>query len=368
MDVGIDEIAKGYPEALAHAKRMSELEGRLVSAKLRLAQAEAVGEDTKRFQREVEVVNELIKRHPFSPAISNGFIQSQGTSMLIKEYDTISGLQKSIDNIVELVMKDKKGNPTKVHDGVVKLMNFGFGVDDIINSVSNMSKVKGTSFGEELAGIADRLAEKKGKDVIKAEEKRLGRKLTEDEIREIQSEADTVRYVSEFIAAPSSELVRQGSRVMQMADIMARWTLYKHEMVKNLKEKGYNYVDHYKATKDIEAGKLDKKVYESIENAAAVKGLDTFIDYRLNLPKELKTLSDLGVIMFPSFWLRAQKVIYNLIKYHPINAGAGLVLTDVLNLNGASIIDANVLNKMSQGTLIQAGQDVLSPGTIILGL
>ena len=72
--------------------------------------------------------------------------------------------------------------------------------------------------------------------------------------------------------------------------------------------------------------------------------------------------------MFPSFWLRAQKVIYNLIKYHPINAGAGLVLTDVLNLNGASIIDANVLNKMSQGTLIQAGQDVLSPGTIILGL
>ena len=368
MDVGIDEIAKGYPEALAHAKRMSELEGRLVSAKLRLAQAEAVGEDTKRFQREVDVVNELIKRHPFSPAISNGFIQSQGTSMLIKEYDTISGLQKSIDNIVELVMKDKKGNPTKVHDGVVKLMNFGFGVDDIINSVSNMSKVKGTSFGEELAGIADRLAEKKGKDVIKAEEKRLGRKLTEDEIREIQSEADTVRYVSEFIAAPSSELVRQGSRVMQMADIMARWTLYKHEMVKNLKEKGYNYVDHYKATKDIEAGKLDKKVYESIENAAAVKGLDTFIDYRLNLPKELKVLSDLGVIMFPSFWLRAQKVIYNLVKYHPINAGAGLVVTDVLNLNGASIIDANVLNKMSQGTLIQAGQDVLSPGTIILGL
>ena len=368
MDVGIDEIAKGYPEALAHAKRMSELEGRLVTAKLRLAQAEAVGEDTKRFQREVEVVNELIKRHPFSPAISNGFIQSQGTSMLIKEYDTISGLQKSIDNIVELVMKDKKGNPTKVHDGVVKLMNFGFGVDDIINSVSNMSKVKGTSFGEELAGIADRLAEKKGKDVIKAEEKRLGRKLTEDEIREIQSEADTVRYVSEFIAAPSSELVRQGSRVMQMADIMARWTLYKHEMVKNLKEKGYNYVDHYKATKDIEAGKLDKKVYESIENAAAVKGLDTFIDYRLNLPKELKVLSDLGVIMFPSFWLRAQKVIYNLVVYHPINAGAGLIVTDVLNLNGASIIDANVLNKMSQGTLIQAGQDVLSPGTIILGL
>ena len=368
MDVGIDEIAKGFPEALKYAKEMSELEGKLVSARLRLAQAEAVGESTTKVQKEIAAIERMIERHPFNPAIANGFIQSQGTSMLVKEYDTISGLQKSIDDVVSLVVKDKKGNPNKMHDALVGLMNVGFGVDDILYSVSNMSKVKGTTFGEELEGIADRLAEKKGKDVIKAEEKRLGRKLTEEEIKEIQGDADTVRYVSEFIAAPSSELVRQGSRVMQMADIMSRWTLYKHEMVKGLKEVRYVYESDYKAKQDIKAGRLNDAKYKEIENAAAVKALDTFIDYRINLPKELQTLSNLGVLMFPAFWLRAQKVIYNLVKYHPVNAGAGLVITDVLGLNGASIIDANVLNKMSQGTLVQAGQDVLRSGTLILGL
>ena len=55
-------------------------------------------------------------------------------------------------------------------------------------------------------------------------------------------------------------------------------------------------------------------------------------------------------------------------KYHPINAGAGLILTDVLGLSGASIVDANILNKFNQGTLIQAGQDVLQAKTLILGL
>lgn len=368
MDVGVEEIAKGFPEALSLSKSMSDLESKLVSAKLELAKAEALKEDTVKHQKRVDLLVKQIESHPFYPAIKNGFIQSQGTSMLVKDYDTITGLQKSIDDLVSLVVKDKKGNPNAAHYAIVKVMNFGFGVDDIINSVSNMSKIKGTSFGEELQGIADRLSEKKAKDIIKAEEKRLGRELTADELREVNGEADTVRYISEFIAAPSSEIVRQGSRVMQMADVMSRWTMYKHEMSKNLSKKGYTYSTEAKALEDIKRGVLSKSVYESVESEAALKALDTFIDYRINLPKELKTLSNLGILMFPEFWLKAQKVIYNLIKYHPVNAGAGLLLTDILNLNGASIIDANVINKAAQGTLIQAGQDVINPGTIILGL
>lgn len=367
MDVGIEEIAKGFPEALRLANEMSELEGRLVSAKIQLAKDEATAKNTTKSQLEVAKILKEIEKHPFNAAIKNGFIQSQGTSMLVKEFDTISGLQKTIDDIVKLVVTDKKGNPNKMHDSLVWMMNAGFSVDDILNSVSNMSKIKGTTFGEELEGIANRLEEKKGKDVIKAEERKLGRKLTSEEIKDIQKGADTVRYVSEFIAAPSSELVRQGSRVMQMADIMGRWTLYKSEMVKNLKKEGYTYENDYKAKEDIKLGKLDEKVYEKIESDAAILALDTFIDYRLNMPKEIKALSDLGVLMFPAFWIRAQKVIFNLIKYHPLNAGAGLVLTDLLGLNGASIMDANIINKTMNGTLVQSGQNVLDPGTILLG-
>lgn len=370
MDVGIEEIAKGYPEAVMLWKSMSDLESKLVSAKLELAKAEAMKEDLTKHQKKVNFIAKQIENHPFYPAIKNGFIQSQGTSMLVKDYDTITGLQKSIDDLIGSILKDKKGNPNTAHYAVVKMMNFGFGVDDIINSISNMSKIKGTSFGEELQGIADRLSEKKAKDIIKAEEKRLGRKLTESELREVNGEADTVRYISEFIAAPSSEIVRQGSRAMQLADVMSRWTLYKHEITKVLAKKGYKFTTAVNALIDIKSGvlKITEEDFKEIESAAALKALDTFIDYRINLPKELKTLSSLGVIMFPEFWLKAQKVIFNLVKYHPINAGAGIVLTDILNLNGASIIDANIFNKIYQGTLVQAGQSVLSVGTIIPGL
>lgn len=368
MDVGIDEIYKKFPEALKYANEMSNLEGELVSAKIDLAKAEANGEPTGKYKLRVDAVIKSIDKHPFNAAVKNGFIQAQGTSMLVKEFDTISGLQKTIDDVVKLIVEDKKGNPNAMHKGIVGLMNLGFGVDDILNSVSNMSKIKGTSFGQELEGIAERLAEKKNKDVIKEEESKLGRKLSKEEIEEIQKGADVVRYISEFIAAPSSELVRQGSRAMQMADIMSRWTLYTHEVSKGLKDAGYEYVSDYKARQDIKAGKLDAKVYEEIESSAGIKANDTFIDYRINLPKELKVLSDYGILMFPSFWIRAQKVIYNLIKYHPVNAGAGIAVTDLLNLNGASIIDANIINKISNGTAIQAGQNVLDPRTLILGL
>jgi hypothetical protein len=287
---------------------------------------------------------------------------------MIKEFDTISGLQKNIDKVVGYIMKDSKGNTTKAHDAVVWMMNAGFSLDDVLNSVSNMSKIKGTSVGKELEGIAERLAEKKGTDVIRSEEKRLGRKLTEDEIREIHKDADTVRYVSEFIAAPTSELVRQGSRVMQMADLMGRWTLYQHELVKRLKEVGYAYESEKKALADIANGKLDAAVWEKIETDSAIYALDMFIDNRINMPQEIKALSDYGILMFPGFWIRAQKVIANLVLHHPLNAGTGLLVTDLLGIKGGSIIDANILSKLSNGSVVHAGQNVLDPGVIILGL
>ena len=368
MDVGIDEIAKKYPESVKFATEMSELEGKLVSARIDLAKAEAMKEDTVRLQKRVDSLLKEIKEHPFYAAVRNGFVQSHGTSMMIKEFDTISGLQKNIDKVVGYIMKDSKGNTTKAHEAVVWMMNVGFSLDDILDSVANMSRVKGTSVGKELEGIAERLAEKKGTDVIRSEEKKLGRKLTEDEVREIHKDADTVRYVSEFIAAPTSELVRQGSRAMQMADLMGRWTLYQHELVKRLKESGYTYESEKKALADIANGKLDEAVWEKIESDSAMYALDMFIDNRINMPQEIKALSDYGILMFPGFWIRAQKVIANLVLHHPLNAGTGLLVTDLLGIKGGSIVDANILSKISNGSIVHAGQNIFDPSVIILGL
>lgn len=366
MDVSVSEVAKGYTQALRYSNEMSDLERELVSAKLKLAQEEVLQKDVSMYQREIDRIVEKIKRHPFNYAIENGFVQSLGTSMLVKEFDTISGLQKTIDDVVKLIVKDKNGNPTKMHEALVWAMNAGFSVDDILSSVSNMSKVKGTSFGHELEGIAERLAEKKRKDVVKSEEKRLGRKLTEAELSEIHKDADTVRYVSEFIAAPSSEVVRQGSRVMQMGDLMSKWTLFTHTLQKNLSDSGYKFEDA--DTMFANKKRVPKDVWDSNVKIASVLAVETFIDYRLNMPSEIKALSDIGVLMFPGFWIKAQRIIYNLIKYHPLNAGAGVLVSDLLGLSGGSIVDANLLNKIANGTAVSAGQNVLTPGVILLGV
>lgn len=368
MDVGIDEVAKRYPEALKYSHEMSEIEGRLVKANLELAIVESNKGDTTKAKEDVDKVMKEMEEHPFYHAIKNGFVQSQGTSMLIKEFDTISGLQRTIDKAVETMMKDKSGNPTGLHDAVVWWMNAGIGLDDVFEAAGTMSKVKGTTIGEELVGIAERLKDKKKTGVIEAQEKKYGRKLTKEEINEIRKGADVVRYVSEFIAAPSSEIVRQGSRAMQMGDIMGRWTLYLHELKRQLDKTGIKYdKGDSKAFFNSVKG-VDEKVWKKIDEKAMITALDTFIDYRLNIPQELKMLSDYGVLMFPSFWMRAQKVIWNLGKYHPLNAGAGLLMGDVFNLNGASIVDANIASKLLEGHLVHAGQDVLNPSTIVLGL
>lgn len=365
MDVDMGEIAKGYPEGAKYANEMSGLEGELVLAKIELAKAEAMHEDMTGIDKKIKKIEDRIKKHPFNHALKHGFIQSHGTSMLVKEMDTITGLQKTIDDVVKLVVQDQKGNPNKVHDAIVWFMNAGFGIDDMLNSVGNMSKLKGTTFGEELTGIADRIADKKMSKVIKDEQDRLGRKLSEDEVREIQKDADTVRYISEFIAAPSSELVRQGSRAMQLGDLVGRWTLYIHEVKKGLKKAGVR-VDGM-STEELLLALDVTEGSKEIEKQAATFATDTFIDYRMNLPKEIQVLSDYGVLMFPAFWMRAQKVIWNLAKYHPINAGAGLLVTDLLGIDGASIMDASLPNKIMSGTIAAAGQNVLSPGTILLG-
>lgn len=342
-------------EALKLSGEMSKLESALVKAKLDLVIAEADGKDTTQLKKAADDAENAIRDHEYHDAIEYGFIQSEGTELMLKEFDTISGLQHSIDMLLGKVMKDSKGDSTEIHKAIAWWMDAGFSIDDITKAAGTSSMLKGTSFGEELVGIGDRLANKKPR--IKAKEKELGRKLTADEVKDLQDSADTVRYVAELLASPSSEVVRQGSRTMQLGDIMAKWSLYKYYVQK--------YSEQY--MKDNKTSGVPAAELQKIKDRAGIEASDMFIDYRINMPKELKVLSDLGVMMFPSFWIRAQKIIWNLGKNYPVNVGVGYVVADLMGLEGASIVDANIINKAAEGTLVSAGQDVLNLGTLVIG-
>jgi len=336
MDVDAMSAAKRAKEAIQYSDEMSKLEGELVKAKLGLSMAEAVQTQTKgsvhrtsMAQNRVDKALNAIKVHPYYDAIKYGFIQSMGTSMAIKEFDTISGLQHTIDNMVKKVVEDGNGNKTEVHKAIVWWMNAGFNVDGILEAASKISAIEGTSFSQELMDIGKRLKDKK-------------------------TSEDTVRYLSEFMAAPSSEAVRQGSRVMQLGDAMARWALYQDRVEKGIKE-----------YKDVNKQKPVGGALEKIKDDAAIIALDTFVDYRLNMPAKIKQLSDIGVLLFPSFWMRTQKVIYGLAKNTPLNAGVGFLIADLLGTTGASLMSANIITKGVNGNILHPGVDVLSYETIL---
>ena len=54
-------------------------------------------------------------------------------------------------------------------------------------------------------------------------------------------------------------------------------------------------------------------------------------------------------------------------KYHPLSAGGGFITADILELNGASFVDVNIISKAIEGHLFHMGQDVVQAKTLFLG-
>jgi hypothetical protein len=354
------DALKYTKEAWKLNSEMEKLRGDLVDYRLRLEIARAENkkqESIAKLEEKVIAQEKKIKEHKFYDALKYGFSQSMSTEMMLKDFDTISGLQNTLDTFIGSIMKDKEGKPTKVHEAVKGWMNAGIGMDDAIKYATAKAKLEGTKVGDELIAIADRLKDKK------------------------QTE-DTVRYVNEFIAGPASEVVRQGSNAMQGIDMVSRHTLFMaklKEAISKIEKEGRNPTiwkssavsrgTWFTAEKiRLQKAGITEKEYEKIKDEAGMLALDTFIDYRLNVPQDIKMLSDYGVLLFPSFWMRAQKIIWGLLKNHPLSAGGGYVTADLLDMNGVSFIDVNIVNKALDGQVLHAGQDVLSVDTILLGV
>ena len=88
------------------------------------------------------------------------------------------------------------------------------------------------------------------------------------------------------------------------------------------------------------------------DDAAAKKANDTFLDYRVNLPTSIKQLSDLGILMFPSFWMKYQRVLFEMLKHNPVSAVGGYSLESILGLNHLHPLNASIVNKLMEGTVV----------------
>lgn len=323
-DVSIPEIYKYTPEALKAYAEYSKARGELVKLQI---EARATKD-----KRKVEAKMKQLEAMDFHEAFKHGFMQTYSTDMMVKEFDTITGLQKHIDDIVHSFTKDKDGNPNEIHNAVVKWMNFGaekgFTVDNLIASAVKLSKTNDTSVGAEMINMANRLKSK----------------------RETE---DVARYVSELIGSPSSEIVRIGSSVMVLGDAVSKYILAKSLLKRTHPDTQYK------------KGVIPRNytVEEAYEEASR-----TFIDYRRNLPSEIKALSDYGVLMFPSFTFRMLRVLVNLAHYHPATAISGFILSDLAEtyagVDGTSIFGTDIVSKIVKGNAVYSPTSIIDWDTV----
>ncbi|MCD6434879.1 MAG: hypothetical protein J7L15_00600, partial [Clostridiales bacterium] len=336
MDVSIFDMPKNFNQAFKDYKSFSMLRGKLVQAEI------AALSGDKRAIKNRDNLQNKIEKHNFYKAFQSGFVQSYSTDLMVKEFDTISGLQKDIESVVNYLTTTDKGKKNEVHKAMKWWMEFGsdygFTVDALLRTASMKTKLDGTSMGDTMIEMADRL------------------KRTRDG-------EDMSAYVSNIIGAPSSEIVSVGGSIMVISDALSKKvladTLQKQINPSSLKIDLKIWNAAQKITK-MSDGPIDRTTHEYkvahgpkptrmrkyTEDEAYMKANQTFIDFRVNMPSEVKALSDYGILMFPNFWMKTQRVIASLIMYHPLPAAGGYLAEYMIGVQQASILDANIVSKI----------------------
>jgi len=275
-------------------KALEDIEG---INELILSQMEAkIKGQTKR----AEVLSRRIKKHPGSILLNNGMMQSINTDILDNDTKLVSGLQKDIEDILDVITKTKdKKELTDFAEAIKSLSQAGYSVEGLMKFAG--SKLENFKYVE-----------------------KLGKKIREEgeRISGIASSGEISRYISEFAQSPASGSVQFGSALVHNIDIVSRSVLLRH-----LSDKGVP------------------------QDEAIIETIDTFINYKQNMPREVKLLSDYGILMFPSFWLRIQKVILSLLAKRV--GGYGLVLggeeisSEFLHVNIEDIFESNIFEKVT---------------------
>ena len=327
--VPIGSIMVNQARAIGLSAEMSELRSKYVMTTFEM-HAEIDSNKKDRLKLKLKIIEKNIEKHPMAAMVQNGMMQSVSTDILLKDRSVVSGLQEDIEKILNFGLHKSGGvKPNNISKAIMVLANSGWSVDDAIKGIgqSLQSASKWSEFGgrvgDQFVNSAKRVKQKK-------------------------KDKDTAKFLSEFLGAPDSEVLRMGSYLVQMADIAARYTLYTH--LKNNNNKI-----------DVRRKKRTRKMNEE---EIVLTVMEAFVDYKVNMPKEVKYLSDHGILLFPSFWMRIQKIIYSISKNNPLKVGTGLILAEALDLHIASYYDSNIFSKF--GEIFNAPPPITDPWDIVI--
>ena len=290
--LGLDPIfiAKNYKEISSDFAEYSELQREIFQQKIKLV---SHPESTK-VKKHLKKLQKRLAANSIGDIAEKGFVNSLGSDLVSRSADTLSGFQADMHKALEYLLVEKGGNRSYVAHFISELQRIGFQAENFFEYIGGIAgKAKSTKLmQQELDQVAAR-------------------------IREIKNENDIVNYVAQFTTSPSSEAVRIGSAFTDLTDVMAKETLYRYLV----QEKGMK------------------------PQEARIQVLDSFPDYKENMPLSIQQLSDVGILMFPSFWLRIQKAIYRMVRDRPVSLATEILAQDALGTDMNTIFEANIINK-----------------------
>jgi len=240
-------------------------------------------------------IEKELKNHPANGLIERGFLNSLGSELIMNTDDPSSGFKSDLDTILKKVFQDGEGKNNAVGQMLMKATKWNVGLEDFLETISPVFGQVGST--KEVEKSINQIAER---------------------WKDIKTQDDAVAYMHQYLNSPDSEFVKLGSHMTDLSDVMAKETLYRHLTGNGM------------STKKAEA-----------------EVIDSFPDYKEAMPLNVRQLSDTGILMFPSYWLRIQKTIYRMVKDRPVSFGIEEAINEFVGLDGSSIEDANIVSKFN---------------------
>jgi len=283
-------IQKSYRTILKEYSDYTVIKEELIHMRIQ----QASQPENKALQARFKKLQKKLVSHKVHSVYKKGFVNSLGTNLIHQNADTLSGMQADLQRTLNYLLKDSKGKDNFLGRYIRDISRLGFNGEDFLhyfaNTIGKTDSLEG--LGKEFKSAAAR-------------------------IKALKSDEDTVNYTSQFMITPNSESIKIGSYATDLTDVLAKETYYRY-----LTE---------------EEGMSDKD--------ATVRVIDSFPDYKENMPIAVKQLSDMGILMFPTFWMRIQKVIYRMLRDKPVNISLELQIEHMLDMDLENIMDANIIRK-----------------------
>lgn len=287
---GVDPVflQKQYRQISTEFNEYHEIRNRYMDLKVRNYA------DPGQYKAQMDKVERELKNHPANGFIERGFLNSLGSELIMNTDDPSSGFKSDIDAVLKKVFQDSDGKNNAVGSMLMKASKWNIGLEELLETVSPVFGQVGST--KEVEKSVNEIAER---------------------WKNIKTQDDAVAYMHQYINSPDSEFVKLGSHMTDLSDVLAKETLYRHLTSNGMKPK-----------------------------EAELEVIDSFPDYKEAMPTKVRQLSDLGVLMFPSYWLRIQKTIYRMVKDRPVSFGVEEAINELTDLEGSSIEDSNIFSKM----------------------